>query len=115
MQLSPTDRKFIAKRSRLVRRWPWAGALLLVLLAALGLWLWFEVPFMVNPWAVSAGLEAGSLPESTRVLMAAILPVVVLLLLAFAVAVVLLTFVAFANERRLLRLLERAAGPGSGD
>lgn len=107
MKLSPAERLYVEKRERLTKLWPAFGAGVLLMLAALALWLWLRVPYFANPWAVAEALESGGLPESTITLMAAMLPVVVLMFLVFALAVVLLTFVAFSNERRLIQLVRR--------
>ena len=115
MGLSPAERRFVARRERLTGSWPLVGALLLVLLFVLLGWLWAEVPYLVDPWAVSAGLREGTLPGSTVDLMVAILPVVVLMLLVLACAVVLLAFAAFSNERRLIRLVRKLEPSGTAD
>ena len=110
MALSKREEAWLARRERLLRLWPWAGAALVALVvggvAALATW----VPLMVNPRAVIERLEAGSLGETTLMTLAALLPVVVLMLAGLLLAIVLLAFVAFANERRLLRLVRRLAG-----
>ena len=107
MTLTTAERSYIKKRERLTRYWPFAGGGILALLFVLSIWLWIEVPHMINPWAVSASLKQGILAESTASLMAAILPVIMLTLLIFAGIVVILAFVAFANEHRLIRLVRR--------
>ena len=97
--LSPRDTAFLRRRERLLRYWPWAGGGLL--------WLWFEVPYLVNPRALALAVEAGELSEQTILMLATMLPVVFLtLLLAVAVFLALL-FAVFGRERRLLRLLRR--------
>lgn len=112
MSLSTKDLVFIEKRERLTKYWPLAGAGLLTLLSAFSIWLWAEVPHMINPWFVSASINNGTLPETTVTTMAVILPFVMLSFLVFAGIVVLLAFVAFANERRLLRLIRKLEAPG---
>lgn len=114
MKLSAEERLFVEKREILTRRWPWVGGILLLLLATLTVWLWLTVPYLVNPWAVSAGFASGTMPESTTLLMAAMLPVVMLTLLVMIAIVVTLAFVAFHNERRLIGLVQRLLNtPGS--
>lgn len=115
MGLSEAESSFVAKRSRLNRHWPWAGSILLVLIIALAGWLWVSVPHLVNPWAATAGLRSGTLPDSTITLMAAILPIVMLTFLVFVVIMVVLMFVAFANERRLIRLINRHLASPQGE
>ena len=114
MNLSPMDRIYLQKRERMVRYWPWAGGALLIALLALVGWMWWNVPHLVNPWAVSMEIQAGTLSDGSALLMAAMLPVLTLTLLAFAVVVVVLGFAVAANERRLLRLLRRTEAWADG-
>jgi hypothetical protein len=107
MHLKATDSIFISRRSSLVRYWPVAGSVLLLMLTGLGGWLWIDVPWLINPWEVMEALEAGELPESTLILMAMLLPVVMLACLVFSVLFVLLAWLGFANERRLLEIIDR--------
>ncbi len=117
MRLSSADRSFVERRERRVRQWPVVGTGCLVLIAAYGAWLWWRLPYLINPWQVIESLEAGTLSESMMNVMVVMLPVVVAALLVFALVVVLLWFVALSNERRLLgllRTLEAASGDGTG-
>lgn len=107
MHLKATDSTFINRRSSLVKYWPVAGSLLLLMLFGLGGWLWIDIPWLINPWEVMQALEAGKLPDSTLTLMAMMLPVVMLACLVFSVLFVLLAWRGFANERRLLEIIER--------
>jgi hypothetical protein len=108
MQLNDTERRFLAKRTRLVRAWRYVGTVLLLALVGLGAWLFFSRPLLANPWAVMAGLEDGTIADAMLVLMAGMLPVVVLLCLVLAVAMVLFAFAAFLNERRYQQIIRRA-------
>ncbi|GAA3531180.1 hypothetical protein [Zobellella aerophila] len=106
MKLSAAELSFVEKREKLTRYWPLFGGFILLLLVVLAIWLWVKVPYMVNPWVVAAGLKTGTLPESTLVLMAAMLPIMMLTFLVFAVAVVLLAFAAVSNERKLIGFIQ---------
>ena len=107
MHLKATDSTFINRRSSLVKYWPVAGSLLLLMLFGLGGWLWIDIPWLINPREVVDALEAGKLPDSTLTLMAMVLPVIMLACLVFSVLFVLLAWRGFANERRLLEIIER--------
>lgn len=107
MKLSPAEWAYLEKRANLIRVWPWVGGVLLLLIVAFTAWLWFTVPYFVNPWAVFAALKSGTVPDSTLGVMAAMLPVVMLTLLAFAALMVFLMFVTLFNERRLIRFIQR--------
>jgi hypothetical protein len=105
--LTPQEAAFLRRRERLLRYWPWAGGGLLWLLACLLLWLWLEVPYLVNPRALALAVEGGELSEGTVLMLATMLPVVFLTLLIVLALVILMLFAVLGRERRLLRLLRR--------
>lgn len=107
MSLSSADKKYVAKREKRVKYWPFYGGASLVLLIAYGVWLWVKVPHLINPWHVIESVQAGTLPESTMGVMALMLPIVMAALLLFAFVVVLFWFIVFYNERRLIRLVRK--------
>jgi hypothetical protein len=107
MHLTAADSTFISRRSSLVKYWPVAGSLLLLMLIGLGVWLWIDVPWLINPREVMHALEAGKLADSTLTLMAMMLPFVMLACIVFSVLFVLLAWRGFKNERRLLDIIDR--------
>jgi hypothetical protein len=107
MPLTEQERVFIERRAKLVRVWPIVGAICLAGVLCLTAWLWFTRPWLVNPWAVFSGLEAGLIPGPTILLMAAMLPVVVLTSLFVLVVCLLYCFAAFSNERKHLEIIRR--------
>ena len=109
--LSKRELAYLERRERLLRRWPWVGGLLVLVVLGLAAALVWTAPLLVNPWAVIDRLETGTLEPALQMTMAALLPVVVLVLLALLLVGVLLAFVAFANERRLLGMLRRGRAP----
>jgi len=112
MTLTPSDQAFIEKREKRARAWPWLGSSALVMVAGYAAWLWVKTPQLIDFRWVVAQLEAGTLAESTLLVMAGMLPIVMSAFLVFAFLVVLLWFLPFRNERRLIlmvRELEAAA------
>jgi hypothetical protein len=107
MPLTEQDAAFVDRRRKLVQSWPVAGGLCAVVLLGLGVWMWLTRPLLINPWATLRALETSSIPDSTVVLMAGLLPVVVLTCLLLVLAFLVLSFVAFANERRHLAIIDR--------
>jgi len=105
MSLSHLEWSFLEKRSKLIRNWPWVGGGLLILLIALTIWLCVSVPYLVRPWMVAAGLKSGTLPHSTQLVMAELLPIVVLMFVTSAAIMVVYCFVAFSNERKLIQII----------
>jgi type VI protein secretion system component VasF len=108
--LEPTDSKFVAKRERLVKSWPYIGSSLICILAGFAGWMWISNPALINPWFVFSELKAESLPDSTVTLMAAMLPVVVIACFLVVLACLLFTFVAFLNEKRHMAIIRRLLG-----
>ena len=113
MRLRDKEIRFVNKRDRLTRTWPWAGALALIVLLAGAAWLWFSTPFFINPWATLEALEQGTLPVTTMSIMAVMLPVMVLAALVLLISLVLIPFAAFANERRLIKIIRRLSDTGA--
>ncbi len=109
MELTEQERQFLQTRTRFVRTWRYVGLVLLIGLGGFAGALISLVPWLANPFAVSTLLERGSVPPSTLILSAALLPVAVLTCLLLALTIVLLTFVAFSNEQKYLAILRRCA------
>jgi hypothetical protein len=112
MPLDDAQRRYLAGRERLVRRWPAVGAVLLTAIAAVMLYLFLRSPLLVNPWYTARLLEGGSVPQHTMAEMAAKLPVVFLVCCGLMVAMVLVQFAVTITERRLLGLVEELAREG---
>lgn len=105
--LQEADRRFLARRARLVRAWRYWGALLLAALAGMGLWLFLTRPLLANPWQVLAQLRTGGIAGPMLELMAGLLPIALWLCLLLAGVLVLLVYAACANERRYLEIIRR--------
>ena len=99
------DLEFIKKRSFFVRWWNVVGSIMLAVLGVMALWLFVKVPNLINPLHVIEQLKAGTLQQSSLVVMAAMLPIVVLGLLLVCCAVIGFSFAFFSNERRYLRII----------
>ncbi|MCU0857927.1 MAG: hypothetical protein MUC65_05940 [Pontiellaceae bacterium] len=105
MQLNHEEQQFLANRTRFVKTWPYAGAILLIMLIGLALWLFRSTPLLVNPFAALSRLNSDSIPASTLILMAGMLPVAVLMCIALAATIVLFAFAAFSNEKKYLAII----------
>ena len=103
------DLEFIKKRSFFVRWWNVVGSIMLAVLGVMALWLFVKVPNLINPLHVIEQLKAGTLQQSSLVVMAGMLPIVVLGLLLVCCAVIGFGFAVFGNERRYLRIIEEIA------
>jgi hypothetical protein len=115
MTLTDNERAFIDKRRRLIAIWPWAGGGIIAGMLGFASWLWLAVPMMINPWATMRSIEAGSVEETTLIMMAVMLPILMLACLGALVVMIALFFAAFSNERRLIKIVDRLdSRPHSG-
>lgn len=115
--LTDKQREFLARRRPLVRSWPIAGGILLVLMIALMVWLFWKNPLLINPFSVLSRIEADALDPVMMTLMAGILPMLMLVCFGLAIALIVFMFTAFANERKYLKIIReisarRASSPG---
>ena len=79
---------------------------MLFVLGGMGVWFFVRVPNFINPLHVIEQLKSGTLPQSSLVVMAGMLPIVVLGLLLVCCAVIGFSFAFFSNERRYLRIIK---------
>ena len=100
------DLEFIEKRSFFARWWTVVGIVMLAVLVGMALWFFVTVPNFINPLHVIEQLKSETLPQSSLVVMAGMLPIVVLGLFLVLCTVVGFGFVVFANERRYLTIIE---------
>jgi hypothetical protein len=107
VEVTDDEARFLVRRRRLVRAWPFAGAFLICMIIGLGVWLFLTRPLLANPFAVLSMLRGDSIPASTLALMAGLLPIAVLMCLTLAIAIVLFTFASFFNERKYLTMVQR--------
>jgi hypothetical protein len=100
------DLEFLKKRSFFARWWNVVGGIMLAVLGGMAVWLFVRVPNLINPFHVIEQLKSETLPQSSLVVMAGMLPIVVLGLLLVCCALIGFGFAMFGNERRYLRIIE---------
>jgi hypothetical protein len=118
--LSDSERTFLERRRRLVRRWPAALLGILLLLAGTWLFLFFRHPALANSsWVIDA-ISAGTLSSDVMQLSAAFLPLVTAVLFFVLVVMLLFLHLTVRNERRYQAIIRRlrqadagAPGPSS--
>ncbi len=105
--LDERDRAYLARRTRMLRWWPWAAGVLLV--AILGLWgtLFLSRSLLVNPWVLLERLEANDVSQGTLAALALLGSMGFLVLGIVMLAVLALLWAAARNERRLLAMLRK--------
>ena len=105
--LDEKDLNFLKKRSFFARWWNVVGSVMLAVLGGLAVWLFVKVPNLINPLHVADQLKAGTLKQTSLVVMAGMLPIVVLGLILVCCAVIGFSFAFFSNERRYMQIIER--------
>ncbi|NNJ72668.1 MAG: hypothetical protein HKP09_05755 [Enterobacterales bacterium] len=103
---SDNNLQFIENRRRLIDAWRWAGSLSLLGLLAFILWLWYSNPILINPFGTIAAIESGSMPDTSMVIMAAMLPVIFILTLFLILLLLVLVTVSLNNEKRYMSIID---------
>ncbi|MEW5802851.1 MAG: hypothetical protein AB1847_12195 [bacterium] len=103
--LTEAQVRYISKRSRLNRAWPWVGSLSLAAFIGFCLYFSFRYPLLANPYHVIDLIKKGSLANSTLLLLAAICPVMVITCGFLLLAMFLFLFAVMHNERKLLKII----------
>lgn len=104
--LAPEQIAFVEKRRNLVRLWRWTGLGLLLLVLGFTIYLAIRTPLLINPFETISRLESGTLPESTLVIMAAMLPVMFSAALILLLALVAVMYAAIGNEKKYLAMID---------
>ena len=108
--LTAEQQAFLAKRARLIGKWRYVGAAMLLLIFGFTVYLLVSTPLLINPFEVISRLEDDSLPQSTIVILAAMLPVMFGALLVVLLAIVLVMYAAIANEKKYAAIIEALRG-----
>jgi hypothetical protein len=98
MQMNEQEQAFLTRRARLIRAWPYAGSILLTTVIGFGGFLFWRVPTLANPYAVLSRLETNSIPQSTMMISAVLLPIAFMACVILAASIVLFTFAHLSNE-----------------
>lgn len=106
MNLNDQHKRFLAKRRRFARSWPLVGMLLLLGIFGFLVWLFLRNPLLVSPLEIASRLDAGTIEESTLILMAGMLPVMFLGCFFILLVVILLGFAVFSNERKYMKIID---------
>ena len=105
-RLSPQQRAFLDKRRHLIRLWRYVGVAVLLVVLGFVTYLAIRTPLLINPFEAISRIEAGTLPESTLVIMAAMLPVMFPAALILLLALVAAMYAAIGNEKKYLAMIE---------
>jgi hypothetical protein len=106
MQSNRQSERFLEKRRTLLAAWRYAGPLLLLVIGGFAAYLFISTPLLINPVAVAAGIESGSIEQSTLQLLAMFVPFLFITACFLLVVLVVLMYAAFANEKKYLAILD---------
>lgn len=101
--LFDAELKYIDRRTRLIRIWRYVGLAVLLILVLFTCYLFLNSPLLINPFHVTEQIEAGAIPQSTLLIMAAMMPLVMFVM----VVLVVFPCAAFAIERKLLAIIQK--------
>jgi hypothetical protein len=106
MQLNQQAERFLEKRRTLLAAWRYAGPLLLLGIGVFVAYLFVNTPLLINPIAVTSGIESGSVEQSTLHMLAVFVPVLFITVCFLLVVLIVVMYAAFANEKKYLAILD---------
>lgn len=115
--LTAVQEAFLEKRRSLVPLWRYAGAVMLLMILGFAAYLFVRVPLFINPFKTIEELEAGTLTESTLVILAAMAPVLFGAMLVLLLGLVAIIYAAIGHEKQYLAIIDdlRTGDAGSSD
>ena len=105
--LSENDYKFLDKRKRFINSWNTAATIILLLLGATFLWIFFKSPYIANPVYVAEAIKQNTVENAVLITATALLPFIVIFLFLIVALFVLLGFSIFSNEKTYLKIIEK--------
>lgn len=108
--LTAVEERWLDRRRRLVRLWPWVGSGMVVMIVGFWGYLLLRRPLLANPFHLMHELQHHAVSEATLVVLAAIGSLMVLATGLLLLVIVALAFAAMANERRLIAMVDRLRG-----
>ena len=108
--LTQSQKKFIDKRTRLLKIWPSFVAVLVILWGGASLFFYFRFPLFANPFFVIEQLEKNQLEPTTMMLLSAMLPVIVMTVSFLLLILILLFTDRMLTEKKLLKIIDILKG-----
>lgn len=105
MQWTPEERRFLEKRKKIVRLWPYTGALMLTVLTALVIFLYTTAPLLIDPFETASRIRSEAVSDATLRVSALLLPIAFGTICLLLVALLWVMHLAFENEKRYFALL----------
>jgi len=104
--LTEAQEKFMTRRRRFVRTWPFVGLVLLAALAGVFIYVFVRTPLLANPFYVNDALLDRTLADGQARAMAVFVPILFWMVFLLGVMLILLAFASFANERKWAQIVE---------
>ena len=101
-----TDEEFITRRKTCLKFWRYTGPLMLMIIAALMVFLYFYVPWLVNPVITIDRVMTRSFDLITLETMAVMLPFLFNMMFVLLFVIVALTYVVMKNDKRYQKIIE---------
>lgn len=106
MHRRPDKRRFLEKRRKMVRLWPYTAALMVTLITAFILYLYTRAPLLIDPFETASRIRSGEISDATLSVSALLLPIAFGVIILLLIALIGLMHLAFKNEKRYLALLD---------
>ncbi len=107
MRLTEDEGRFLRKRKKMVRAWPYAGGVMLVLIIGIMVQMFITQPIMLNPFIVMEQVNEGLIETGTLHMMAMMVPVMFLLCFSLVIIAVILGFSVIQIEKRYIGIITR--------
>lgn len=104
-----TDEEFLLRRQTCLKFWRFTGPLMIVLIIALIIYLYFNTPWLVNPYEVVTRITESSFDLSTLEIIAVMMPFLFNMVFILLFAVVALTYVVMQNDKRYQKIIKKAS------
>jgi uncharacterized membrane protein len=115
MLMNSEDEAFLKKREKMIKTWPFVGVAIIIMFLGLAMHFFISVPRMINPIQVFSELNSGTIPETSLVIMTAMVPILNLTIIVMMVVFVLLAWKFFSHEKRYHKIIANLSGEAGRD
>jgi heme/copper-type cytochrome/quinol oxidase subunit 3 len=103
--MTPVQAQLVARRARLIRRWPVAGALMALAFAAIYAFAFSRLPVSINPASLATRVHSGTIAMESVARMAIIGSVAFIACGIFIFTLLFIISVSLRNESHLLDII----------
>lgn len=106
MDINESNQAFLQKRAIMIKFWPYAAGIMLLLIMILLFWLYSNAAWLINPFETFNRLENQTLDYGTLSMMAAMVPILFNALVFILIALIILAFAVISNEKRYQKIIK---------